>query len=225
MNAREIFAIEAEDFSLDELPADTPLPPAVVTWPDGRVDELPQFDEESGIDMEDLIEDRLYLRFSFTNDMAAFPGIDTADLVRLSDDVWYRRISTDFGIDRHYLRGEFKSIFKHWLDHMVGAIVFAETPLDALILCTHLGLLADLESASDGEFYEASLFSMSPIEGLIGEAIRYSYSLSITDIATVTEALEAAGCTWPRRAASGDPETLAAWQQRVRESTEGPSAI
>ena len=217
--------IEAEDLSLDELPSDTPLRPAAVTWPDGRVDELPQFDEESSIDMEDLIEGRPFLHFSFTNEMATFPGTDTADLVRLSDDVWYSRISTDSGIDRHYLRGEFKSVLRHWLDHIVGGIVFAGTSLDALILCTHLGLLADLESASDGGFYEANLFSMSPIEGLIGEVIHYRYSLSITDIATVTEALEAAGCTWPRRAASGDPETLAVWQQRVRESIEGPSAI
>lgn len=45
MNAMGIFVIEAEDLSLDELPSDSPLPPATVTWPDGRVNELPQFDE------------------------------------------------------------------------------------------------------------------------------------------------------------------------------------
>src|ERR1700722_103851 len=113
MNAMGIFVIEAEDLSLDGLPSDTPLPRAAVTWPDGRVDELPQFDEESGIDVEDLIEGCSFLHFSFTNEMATFPGTDTADLVRLSDDVWYNRVSSDFGIDRNYIRGEFKSVFKH----------------------------------------------------------------------------------------------------------------
>jgi hypothetical protein len=82
---------------------------------------------------------------------------------------------------------------------MVSDVIPPEIPFDALILCTHFGLLRHVNVAEPG-YHDACLFSIAPVDSsephvkyLAGCILHYEHSLSPDETDTVTMVLEGAG--------------------------------
>jgi hypothetical protein len=212
----EVFVIEAADLDGEAAGSSEDVLSAAVTWPDGRTDMLPHSCADWDVDPDDIIKDRPFLHFGWSNVLAGMVGgYGSEDLGRLGPDVFYSRTGDVTGASEsftHYLRGEFGAVIQKWLADMVGYDTPTSFPWDALVLCSHYGLLADLPRNGS---YEVNFFYLTPDEDQWGLVIDFDHGLPETEISILVQMFEAAGCTWPRSVAEGDEKATAAWEKRI----------
>lgn len=213
----QVFVVEAIDLSEAETP-NAEMLIAPVTWPDGRVDNLPHTCSDQDIEPVEILKRHPTLHLGFDNVLAGMTsGYDSADLARLSSDVFYSRVGDVTGgeVSAHYLRGAFGAVIRHWLDRIVNYMMPPTLPWDALILCAQYGLLTKVTPDED-HGYEVNRFLETLHEDMWGMVIDFDHSLPETDMHVFVKMFEDDGCIWPRRVSAGDPEATAAWQERVR---------
>jgi len=217
----EVFVIAAADRDGEAVGSSEDVPTAAVTWPDGRTDMLPHSCADWDVYPNDIIKDRPFLHFGWSNVLAGMVGgYSSEDLARLGPDVFYSRTGDVTGAYEsftHYLRGEFGAVIQRWLADMVGDDTPASFPWDALVLCSHYGLLADLPRNGG---YEVNFFDLTPDEDQWGYVIDFDHGLPETEISILVQMFEAAGCTWPRSVAEGDEKAIAAWERRIGDGHE-----
>jgi hypothetical protein len=214
----EVFVIEAADLDGEAVGSSEDVPTAAVTWPDGRIDMLPHSCADWDVYPDDIIKDRPFLHFGWLNVLAGMTGgYGSEDLACLGPHIFYSRIGDVEGGDTytHYLRGEFGAVAQKWLVDIVSDDTPTAFPWDALVLCSHYGLLANIPPEPDGG-YEVNMFCMTPNIDLAGHQIDFDHDLPETEIMVLVQAFEAAGCTWPRSVAEGNEEATAAWEARVQ---------
>jgi len=215
----EVFVIEAADLDGEAAGSSDDVPTAAATWPDGRIDMLPHTCADWEFYPDDIIKDRPFLHLGWLNVLAGMTGgYGSEDLARLGPDIFYSRTGDVEGGDTftHYLRGEFGAVAQKWLADIVSYDTPTSFPWDALVLCSHYGLLANIPPCPDGG-YEVNLFYLTPQEDLWGFQIDFDHGLPETEIRILVQAFEAAGCTWPRSVAEGNEKATAAWRERIRD--------
>jgi hypothetical protein len=175
----ETFVVPAKDLDVDEYDeANTEVPMADVTWPDGRVDLLPHTCTSVDIDPEVILGEHPLLHLGFQNLLAGMiSGYDSADMTRLRADVFYSRIREVAGGEcaSCYLRGEFGAVVRRWLEEILAEIFASWVPWDALILCTHYNLLEDIRTLARN-CYEINLFRPAPDIDLVGMLIDFDHA-------------------------------------------------
>jgi hypothetical protein len=137
----ETFVVSAIDLDDDEYgEANAEVPMADVAWPDGRVDMLPHTCTSVDIDAEEILGEHPLLHLGYQNLLAGMTsGYDSADMSRLSVDVFYSRIGDILGGEwvSYYLRGKFELLVQRWLDEILDSNSDSWTPWDSLDpLCT-----------------------------------------------------------------------------------------
>jgi len=217
----EVFVIEAADLDGEAAGSSEDVPTAAVTWPDGRTDMLPHSCADWGVYPNDIIKDRPFLHLGWLNVLAGMVGgYDSEDLARLGPDVFYSRTGEVTGAGdtfTHYLRGEFGAVIQKWLADMVSYDTPTSFPWDALVLCSHYGLLTNIAPSGKGYDvgYEVNLFYLTPDEDQWGFQIDFDHGLPDTEISILVQMFEAAGCTWPRSVAEGDEKATAPWEKLI----------
>ena len=181
---------------------------------------LPHSCADCGVYPDDLMKDRSFLHLGWRNVLAGMTGgYGSEDLARLGPDVFYSRTGDVEGGETftHYLRGEFGAVIQKWLADVVGYDTPTSFPWDALLLCSHYGLLAKIAPSGEGYDvgYEVNLFYLAPDEDQWGFQVDFDHGLSETEISILVQMFEAAGCTWPRSVAEGNGKATAAWKKRI----------
>ena len=209
--------VEAFDLDPDEtvLPDDG-LPLSDVTWPDGRVDTLPHTCTYVNLGSAELLEGHGLMHFGcfHVNPSMGGGGYMSADLARLSTDVFYSSVDND-DLVAHYIRGAAGQVEQYWLDAIVSSHM-SPLPCAELVLCTHYGLLAGVPSYDSGSYGAVLFCAQQDADVLHNMMIDFCHSLAGPELAEVAQMLETAGCTWPGCVARGEPEAAASWAERVR---------
>jgi hypothetical protein len=179
---------------------------------------LPHSCSNEGVGPDEILKGHPVLHLGLdTLFVVILSGYDSADLARLSSDVFYSRVGDVTGeYLTHYLRGAFGPVARDWLDRIVSYMMPPSLPWPALILCAHYGLLPEVTSR-ESHSYEANLFLEKPVEDMTGVVIDFGQSLPATDMDALVRLLEGDGCTWPRHVSSGDPRAVAVWEKRIDE--------